>query len=144
MLKTLRIALACLLLGAGIASAQVVPGEPSLTPKSAAPAPLLRLAPKAVASGARLAPVSDIELQRLRDTNRNSGVARKRLAIGIERAVARGQQGTTVERWSAVPGGFATQGSLTSPGADAMRIAIDLANVPADVEMVFFGSDAPD
>src|SRR6478672_1411964 len=107
MLKTLRIALACLLLGAGIASAQVVPGEPSLTPKSAPPAP-----------------VSDIELQRLRDTNRNSGVARKRLAIGIERAVARGQQGTTVERWSAVPGGFATQGSLTSPGADAMRIAI--------------------
>jgi len=144
MLKTPRIVLACLLLGAGIASAQVVPGEPSLTPKSAAPAPLLRLAPKAVASGARLAPVSDIELQRLRDTNRNSGVARKRLAIGIERAVARGQQGTTVERWSAVPGGFATQGSLTSPGANAMRIAIDLANVPADVEMVFFGSDAPD
>lgn len=143
MLKTLRIALSCLLLGAGIASAQVVPGEPSLTPKSAAPAPLLRLAPKAVPSGAHLPPVSDIELQRLRETNRNSGVARKRLAIGIERPVARGLQGTTVERWSAVSGGFATQGSLTSPGADALRMAIDLANVPADVEMVFFGSDAP-
>jgi len=143
MLKTLRIALACLLLGAGIASAQVVPGEPSLTPKSAAPAPLLRLAPKAVPSGARLAPVSDIELQRLRETNRSS-VARKRIAIGIERAVARGLQGATVDRWNAVAGGFAAQGSLTSSGADAMRISIDLANVPSDVEMVFFGSDAPD
>jgi hypothetical protein len=143
MLKTLRIALACLLFGAGIASAQVVSGEPSLTPKSAAPAPLLRLAPKAVPSGAQLPPVSDIELQRLREANRHSSVARKRLAIGIERAVARGAQGTTVDRWSAVPGGFASQGSLTSPGADAMRMAIDLANVPADVEMVFFGSDAP-
>jgi len=144
MLKTLRIALACLLLGGGIASAQVVPGEASLTPKSAAPAPLLRLAPKAVPSGVRLPPVSDIELQRLREANRRSSVARKRLAIGIERAVSRAQQGATIGSWTAVADGFAAQASLTSPGADAMRMAIDLANVPADVEMVFFGSDAPD
>ena len=144
MMKTLRIALACLLLGAGIASAQVVPGEPSVTPKSARPAPVLRLAPKAIASGAHLAPVTDMELLRLRENNRRSSVARKRLAVGIERAVATGMEGSAVEGWTPVGGGFAAQGSLTSPGADAMRMAIDLANVPADVEMVFFGSDAPE
>src|SRR5258706_16018007 len=129
MVKTLRIVLACLLLGAGIASAQVVPGEPSLTPKSAAPAPLLRLAPKAVPSGAHLPPVSDIELQRLRDTNR-SNVARKRVAIGIERPVARGLQGTTIDRWNAVAGGVAPQGSLPSPRAGAMRLSIAPSDLP--------------
>ena len=145
MLKSLHLALACFLAAAGTAFAQVivVPGEPSLTPKSAAPAPILRIAPKAIPGGVRLAPVADAEMERLRATNRAS-VARKRLAIGIEREVARGAEGATVARWSAVAGGFAAQASLTSPGADAMRVAIDLANVPPDVEMVFFGSEAPD
>jgi hypothetical protein len=147
MLKTIRFALACLVAAAGPAWAQVavvVPGEPSLTPKSAAPAPLLRLAPKAIASGARLAPLAEAEMERLRETNRRAPVARKRLAVGIERAVPRTAQGTTVDRWTAVADGFAAQKSLTSPGAGALRVAIDLANVPGDVEMVFFGSDAPD
>jgi hypothetical protein len=83
-------------------------------------------------------------MERLRETNRRANVSRKRLAIGIERAVPASAEGTTTSRWTAVAGGFATQASLTSPGADAIRVAIDLANVPADVEMVFFGSDAPD
>jgi lysyl endopeptidase len=142
MLKSLRIALACWLAAAGTAFALVVPGEPSLTPKSAA-APVLRIAPKAVPAGVKLAPVAEAEMERLRSTNR-ANVSRKRLAIGIERAVSRSAAGTTTGRWTAVAGGFATQASLTSPGADAMRVAIDLANVPTDVEMVFFGSDAPD
>jgi lysyl endopeptidase len=143
MMKSLRIALACWLAAAGTAFALVVPGEPALTPKSSAPAPILRIAPQAVPSGARLAPVAEAEMERLRATNR-ANVARKRFAIGIERAVPGAASGATVARWSAVAGGFAAQASLTSPGADAMRMAIDLANVPADMEMVFFGSDAPD
>ena len=144
MMKTLRIALACWLAAAGTAFALVVPGEPSLTPKSAAPAPILRIAPKAVPGGVRLAPVAEAEMERLRETNRRANVSRKRLAIGIERAVPGSAEGTTAGRWTAVAGGFAAQASLTSPGADAMRVAIDLANVPPEVEMVFFGSDAPD
>jgi len=144
MLKTLRFALAWLLAGAGVALAQVVPGELSLTPKSA-PRAVLRIAPSAIPAGARLAPVTDAEVQRLRELNRGkAGVARKRLAVGIERAVERSLPGVTTERWTPVAGGFATQASLTSPGADALRIAIDLGNLPADMEMVFFGSDAPD
>ena len=143
MLKSLRIALACLLAGAFTASAQVVPGEPSRTPKSAAPAPMLRLAPKAVPGGVKLAPVEDAELLQLRASNR-SQVSRKRLAVGIERPIVATVQGTTVDRWSAVTGGFAAQASMTSPEAGALRIGMDLANVPVDVEMVFFGSDAPD
>jgi hypothetical protein len=144
MMKSLRIALACWLAAAGTAFALVVPGEPSLTPKSAAPAPILRMAPKAVPGGIRLAPVAEAEMERLRETNRRANVSRKRLAIGIERAVPGSAEGTTTGRWTAVAGGFAAQASLTSPGADAMRVAIDLANVPPEVEMVFFGSDAPD
>jgi lysyl endopeptidase len=144
MLKTLRLVLAWLLVGALPAIAQVVPGEPSRTPKSAAPTPVLRIAPKAVPQGVRLAPVSDAELERVRSINRVAPVARKRFAIGVERAIARDVAGTRVEGWNAVAGGFAAQASMTSPGANALRMAIDLANVPADVEMVFFGSDAPD
>ena len=143
MLKTLRIALACLLAGAFAASAQVVPGEPARAAKSVAPAPILRIAPKAIPGGVRLAPVEDAELLRLRQSNR-SQVSRKRLAVGIERAVAPALQGTMVDRWTAVSGGFAAQASMTSPEAGALRIGIDLSNVPSDVEMVFFGSDAPD
>lgn len=142
MLKTLRFALACLLAGALPALAQVVPGEPSATPKSAAAAPVLRLAPKAIPEGVMLPPVEDAELMRLRAANRAS-VSRKRLAVGIERRVAPSLQGTTVQRWSAVAGGVAAQASMTSPDAGAMRIGMDLRNVAPDIEMVFFGSDAP-
>ena len=142
MLKTLQIALACLLAGAFTAFAQVVPGEFSRTPKSAA-APVLRIAPKAIPGGVHLAPVEDAELMELRARNR-SQVSRKRLAVGIERPVAPSAQGATVAKWTAVAGGFAAQASMTSPQAGAIRIGMDLLNVPADVEMVFFGSDAPD
>ena len=148
MLKILRLAFACCLSAAGVALAQlpIVPGEPSLTPKATAPAPLLRLAPKAIASGVRLAPVAEAEIERLRETNKRAAapVARKRFAIGIERPVPSDAAGAVAGKWTAVAGGFAAQVSLTSPDADAIRIAIDLTNVAADVEMVFFGSDAPD
>jgi len=142
MLKSLRFALACLLAGALPALAQVVPGEPSKTPKAAAATPILRLAPKAIPGGVTLAPVEDSELVRLRAANR-ANVSRKRLAVGIERRVTASVPGTTVARWSAVTGGLAAQASMTSPDAGAMRIGLDLRNVAPDTEMVFFGSDAP-
>ena len=130
MLKTLRLVLACLLAGAIPAFAQVVPGEPSITPKSAA-TPILRLAPKAIPGGVRLPAVEDAELMRLRATNQ-ANVARKRLAVGIERRVAPSTAGTTVERWTAVAGGVAAQASMTSPDAGAIRIGLDLRNVAPD------------
>jgi lysyl endopeptidase len=148
MLKTLRLAFACLLSAAGVAFAQlpIVPGEPSVTPKSAAPAPVLRLAPKAIPSAVKLAPVAEAEIERIREMNMRAAasVARKRFAIGVERPVPPGTAGATVAQWTAVAGGLAAQASLTSPDANAIRIAIDLSGVPADVQMVFFGSDAPD
>ena len=141
MLKSLRFALACLLAGALPALAQVVPGEASKTPKAAAAA-VLRLAPKAIPEGVTLPPVEDAELMQLRAANR-ANVARKRLAVGIERRIPASAQGTTVKRWTAVAGGIAAQASMTSPDAGAMRVGLDLRNVAPDVEMVFFGSDAP-
>ena len=45
--------------------------------------------------------------------------------------------------WKAVPGGHAAQVSVTSPEAGSLRLAIDLAGAPPEVEMVFFGSADP-
>jgi hypothetical protein len=133
------------MLGALSALAQqpVVPGEPSKAPKAAAAAEL-RLAP---GSGARveLPPVSERELGLVREANRRSAERRmtnesRRVAIGVLRdgdvAAPSGRQ----MQWRAVAGGHAAQVAVTSPEALAMRLAIDLDGVPADVEMSFFGS----
>ncbi len=133
-----------LVLGAGSAMAQlpVVPGEPSLTRKDAAPAPQLRIAPKTIAD-VRLSPVDVTELAQMRRINRTN---QKRLAVGVVRPI----ENTVVLpdardlAWALVPGGFAAQAAMTSPDAGALRLSIALTGVPEDVEMVFFGSDAPD
>jgi lysyl endopeptidase len=150
MLKLLRLAAAAALFGAAGAMAQlpVVPGEPSATPKATAPAARLRLAPGPGREIARLAPITENDLQGIRNANQKSAYgprpAQKRLAVGIVRPVAgpAAQPAGSALRWSPVAGGVAAQAAVTSPDADAMRLAIDLAGVPLDVEMVFFGSDA--
>lgn len=116
-----------------------VPGEPALAPKTVA-SPTLRLdttAPRVV-----LSPISDAELAEVRQANQRS---RKRLVIGVARHVDTSTALPTASQlaWSAVPGGFAAQAAVSSPRAGALRLAIDLAGVPTDVEMVFFGSAAP-
>ena len=117
-----------------------VPGEPALTPKALA-APELRLTaepPRFV-----LSPITDGELVQVRRANQTS---RKWLAIGIVRridaAAALPLAGDL--DWSPVQGGFAAQVAVSSPQAGALRLAIELAGVPNDVEMVFFGSAAPE
>ena len=139
--KLIRFLATAALAGACGANAQMpsVQGEPALAPKSIAGAQL-RFAP--AASRFVLPPVTDAELAGVRQANLRS---KKRLAIGVERRVDADTTLTAASglAWAAVAGGFAAQAAVTSPQAGAMRLAIQLAGVPADVEMVFFGSDAP-
>ncbi len=150
MLKLIRIAaVAWLLAGAGaFAQLPVVRGEPSLTPKSAGPAAQLRVAP--AAPQVRLTPVPESEIQALRAANQRArtaaqgAAAQKRFAVGIVRPIAAAAPSARELAWVPVKGGYAAQVAVSSPDAGALRAAIDLAGVPLDVEMVFFGSDAPD
>ncbi len=145
-MRKLLARLARLLAGAALVAAcgtmaqmPSVPGEPALVPKGVAVAQLrlAQEAPKVV-----LSPITDSELAGMRQANRRNT---KRLVIGVVRAPDAAAALPTARdlAWSAVPGGFAAQAAVSSPQAGAMRLAIDLANVPVDVEMVFFGSDAP-
>ncbi len=118
-----------------------VPGEPAVAPKAVA-IPKLRLAaseaPKFV-----LSPITDAELSEVRQANRMSA---KRLVIGVVRhaGASAALPSASDLAWKRVEGGFAAQAALASPQAGALRIAIALAGVPRDVEMVFFGSAAPE
>src|SRR5688572_3704578 len=151
--RFLRFAAAALLplLPASFAQGQpVVMGEPVRAEKQAE-APRLRLGAEDGAR-VRLAPVTDQDIERVRAKNaaaRGAGTARvnlKRLAIGIDRSVE--MEATEVPRgkldWSPVAGGEVARLSVTSPGAQALRAVLDLAAVADDVEMVFFGSAAPE
>jgi hypothetical protein len=154
MMKRLaRLAAAATLLAAASAVSQprpVVLGEPAIAPK-AAPAARLRLAsgdaitPRGLRAEAQLSPVAESEIEDLRRANQRA-VGAKRLAIGVNRAAdgARPLPSAGDLRWTAVEGGQAAQAAVTSPQAAALRLAIDLAGVPPNVEMVFFGSAAPD
>jgi hypothetical protein len=87
-----------------------------------------------------LAPVSDAEMEWVRQSNRRVA---KRVTIGLERPVTVALPSAATIPWRDVDGGQAAQASVRSPDAGAMRLAIDLAGVPENVEMVFFGSGAP-
>lgn len=117
-----------------------VRGEPAVATK-AAPAPQLRLAAKAAAPNARLAPVAEAEVETIRRLNR--GAEGKRFMIGVNRE-AQPVEGALPEaadvQWTAVEGGVAARFSVTSPDALGLRLGIDLRGVPLEAEMVFFGS----
>src|SRR5688572_23855514 len=135
---------AAVALAASLAHAQLpmVPGEQALAPVSVQPQVRLSGAqPKAVAV---LPVVSEAEVAAVRAANARHGTKQqaRRLVIGVNRG-----QGVLSAHgplaWAAVPGGHAAQVAVTSPDAGSMRLAIVLAGVPADVEMVFFGSHDP-
>jgi hypothetical protein len=135
-----------------MAALPVVPGEPALAPKVARPAARLHLVGKEAAqqpprARTTLSPVTDSELARVRRANGGSTAQHlKRLVIGIERDAA----GTVPLpassdlQWIAVDDGHAARMTVTSPEAAAMRVSFALAGVPANVEMVFFGSARPE
>lgn len=128
------------------ASGPRVPGEPALAPKSVA-VPRLHLAtgPKAATVAARIVLTAPdaADLAAIRAHN-ESGSRMKRAAIGLTRALdAAARMPGSQLAWTAVDGGMAAQASVTSSGAAAMRVSIALAGVPADVQMVFFGSADP-
>jgi len=142
-MRSLQFLAAAVILGASTAMAQmpVIRGEPSLTPKEAMPVARLRLAPSPSAPSVRLPQVAASELQSIRRANRSA----KRLLIGIARPLERAGKLPTARdlAWTPVSGGYAAQLAVSSPQAGALRVAIALANVPADVEITVFGSDAP-
>jgi lysyl endopeptidase len=142
-----RLAAAAAAFVAGSVTAQmpVVLGEPALAAKTVAPAPRLRIQEKATAdkrvlrTQTQLAPVAETELASVRARNQQQGIA-KREAIGVVRTAADGLPSAGDLMWVSVEGGRAAQAAVTSPNAAALRLAIDLAGVPTNVEMVFFGS----
>ena len=143
MRKLVKYIVAATLLGASAAMAQmpVVRGEPSLTPKDSAAALILRMVPRAAAL-VRLPPVAENEMQGIRRANRSS---QKRLLVGIVRPMGGTATPASARElaWTRVAAGYAAQVSVSSPQAGALRLAVNLAGVPRDVEMVVFGSDAP-
>jgi hypothetical protein len=130
----------------------VVPGEPA-QPSKAAPAPRLRIAEEVAAqpglrATVQLSPVTDRELAAVQRANGGANALRsnaKRAVIGIVREpdATPPLPSAADLAWVAVQGGQAAQMAITSPQAAALRVSIDLAGVPGDVEMVFFGSADP-
>lgn len=146
--RILRAAAAAALFCATQAVAQlpIVAGEAAVAPKAAEPARLRIPAAKAWAPRIELSPVSDSDLNEVRRANARGGFkTARRVVIGVTRPVASDASlpGAAPMHWVAVDGGRAAQVAVTSPDAGSMRLAIDLAGVPADVEMVFFGADGP-
>jgi hypothetical protein len=140
-------ALAALLFAFPVAvdAAPLMPGEPAAAPK-VSPVPRLRLERGETASRARLAPVSPEELAAVRDRNASRTALenrQQRLTVGLARPASAEALAAAAFDWKPVPGGSAARVALTSPEAGSVRLAIDLAGVPRDVEMVFFGSHDP-
>lgn len=126
----------------------VVYGERALSAPAAAPR--LHAAPAKI-TGARvdLPDVAESAQARVREANARSRGAKlreqsRRVVIGVVRAT----DGAAVPSgahlpWVAVQGGFVAQVAVSSPGAESVRLAIDLAGAPAELEMHFFGSADP-
>ena len=138
---------------AGPVCAEIVLGEPAKVEKSA-PEPKLRIASKSTGPRLKLAPVTDRDAERVREANARGrsknpelSFTPQRVFIGVERPLETQEAAAQAPRgldWVATDGGQAARLSATSPDAPAVRVALDLTGVSADVEMVFFGSRSPD
>ncbi len=140
-LRLAALALASCAAAVALAALPVVPGEPSKTRKDAGGAPVLRLGgaqvPRVI-----LPQLEETELQTVREANQRTPL--KRLAIGVARSIPVGARDAAARlQWTPVDGGYAARIEVNSPQAGALRVALDLAGVPGDVEMVAFGSDDP-
>ena len=129
-----------------VALLPIVSGEAAIAPK-AAPAARLRI-PVLQAGAPRivLSPVPESDIDEVRRANaRMSFKNAHRVVIGVTRSVAIDAllPAAVQMQWLAADGGRAAQVAVTSPDAGLMRLAIDLAGVPEDVEMVFLGAAEP-
>jgi lysyl endopeptidase len=140
-MKTAWILLAAILAASVPAAADPlsIHGEPAVATK-AAPAAKLRLG-RLVTPVTTLGAVTDAEMAGIVQANRRNN---KRMTIGIERVIGATRLPTAADlEWKPVEGGSAAQVAVSSPQAGALRLGVDLAGVPANVEMVAFGSDNP-
>ncbi len=123
-----------------------VPGEPAASAGPAA-APRLRLAPsRAPAPKVELPDIAQAALDEVRAANGRDRRAKpqllqpQRVVIGLVRAAGKA---AGASQWVPVEGGHALHATLRSPRAEALRLAIDLAGVPEEAQMVFFGTRDP-
>ena len=147
--------IAALILAAAMPAMAQLPfvlGEPVQALKEARAPAQLRIEQRVEAqpqlrAQAILAPVAAEEIEALRRANGALAPRAnlKRTLIGVVRRAEATPALPSASQlaWLPVAGGFATQMAITSPQAAALRVSIDLAAVPGDVQMVFFGSGAP-
>ena len=136
---------------AAAAQQPVMPGEAAVAAKSVSTARLRLGNSPTVAHRTTLAPVSEAEIESVRSRNRADAkdapqtqeMRAQRFTIGLARPVTGVLPGAPQLEWTPVDGGHAAQAAVTSPEAGSLRLVIDLAGVPTDVEMVFFGSADP-
>lgn len=144
-----RLALLAGILLAQSATAQlpVVYGEPALAVQAVAPR-LRTPAAKGLGTRVQLPDIAESAEARVLAANLRGGgpkTQQRRVIIGVVRStdgavpVPSGAQ----MAWTAVQGGFVARVSVASPGAESLRLAIELAGAPAELEMVFFGSADP-
>ena len=123
------------LLVAGGAAAQSVRGEPLRETAVKRAADDFRAAHVAPFATLRLQPLGAERLGALQ--RHNALHAGKRLQIGISRGVADEAESTWPAQaaWRAVPGGHVLRFDVVSPGAAALRSALDLSALPEGAEL---------
>ncbi len=149
MILRILLAAAAIALGVAPAAAQLpmIKGEPALTPKSL-PAGQIRLPAGTPVVRANLPPVTQAELASVRAANQRDVTKQsaRRIVVGVERtteATPTVIATAATLHWARVANGYAAQVAVNSPEAGSMRMSIDLAGAPAELEMVFVGSGIP-
>lgn len=140
----MRHIVSCLLLSAAFTPALATPpqvdSEKAWTPPKSALADTLRDPgfPAADIAVTRFPAIDKARIDALRLDN--SAPLAKVLQIGIEREIGEAAKAAAVPAWRALPdGSHVARMQVTSPGAVALRVALDVADLPAGSELRFFG-----
>lgn len=94
--------------------------------------------PAAATVAIRLPAVSEVEVFAAKQANAGSG--KQRLQIGIPRVAYSTEAEASALRWEAHDGGYVAHWRVASPGAKALRVALDVAKMAKGVELRFAGS----
>ena len=141
--------LAGLMLAQAAGALPVILGEPALTPKTTVAARLHASPAKAAGARVILPDIAASAEQRVVEANLRSRGSKmrealRRVVIGVVRDTADASVLSGADlAWVAVQGGYAAHVSITSPGAESVRLAIELAGAPAELQMIFLGSADP-